>query len=163
MVAMMRWNNTLSVINNPANNGGFNFVSYRWVRNGQEFCTTQWWSTGVNGETLSTSDGFQVEMTTTEGKTIRTYISRITLRSMMLKVYPNPVSARQVINIEADVDDELLKNSVIEVCDLSGVRLELMKVQGRVTSVIIRHPAGIYLYVFKGKDEAVLKVNVPPL
>jgi hypothetical protein len=148
----MRWNNTLSVINNPANNGGFTFTSYRWFRNGQEFCTTQWWSAGSNGETLSTTDEYQVEMTTSDGKVLRTCISRVTLRSMSLKAYPNPVSSGQTINIEADIDNELLENAVIEVNDLSGNRIEVLKVRGQVTPVVVRHPAGIYIYVLKGKE-----------
>ena len=151
-VVWMRWNNTLSVINNPENNGGFEFESYRWFRNGQEFCKTQWWSAGVNGEKINTEDVYQVEMITTEGMVLLSCESNVSLRSMSFNAYPNPVSTGQTIYIEADVDDEMLENAMIEVSDLSGVRLELLKVQGRITPVVIRHFTGVYIYVFKGKD-----------
>ena len=71
---------------------------------------------------------------------------------MAVNVYPNPVRTGQTISIEADVDNELLENAVIEVCNLSGIRIEILKVPGQITPVVVRHPAGIYIYILKGKE-----------
>lgn len=31
-IVKQRWNNTLAAVNNPDNNGGYNFTSYKWYR-----------------------------------------------------------------------------------------------------------------------------------
>ena len=151
-LVVMRWNNTLSVINNPASNGGYNFTSYRWFRDGQEFWTGQWYSAGANGETLNTNYEYQVEVTTANGKVFRTCPNRVTLKSMEVKAYPNPVANGQTLYIEADVDEELLKGAVIEVYDLSGNRIDYMKAQGRLTPVNRPYTTGVYIFVLKGND-----------
>ena len=152
-VATIRWNNTLSVVNNPANNGGFSFVAFRWFRDGQEFSTAQWWSAGAKGETIDADCVYQIEMTTTDGRILRTCPHRITLRSMEVKAYPTPVVAGQTLYVDADVDEELLQDAFIEVYSLSGVRVgERLQVEGRLTPIRIRYPAGVYLFVLKGGD-----------
>ncbi len=59
-IVQQRWNNTLTVINNPENNGGFSFTSYKWYRNGEEIGTGQSWSAGADGKELNPSDLYQV-------------------------------------------------------------------------------------------------------
>jgi len=81
-LVVMRWDNTLSIINNPENNGGFSFTSYRWFRNGQQFNTAQWWSAGPNGEFLDTIFEYEAEATTAGGITLRTCPTIIRLRGM---------------------------------------------------------------------------------
>jgi hypothetical protein len=148
----MRWNNTLSVINNPANNGGYSFVSYRWFRDGQIFSTAQWWSAGAQGESLDTAHTYQVEAVTTDGKTLLTCPAHIILRSANVIGYPNPVGSGQLLYIEADLDDALLRGAVIEVYNPAGTRVDILKVQGRLTPVDIRYSAGSYIFVLKSAD-----------
>jgi hypothetical protein len=62
-IVIMRWNNTLTVINNPANNGGYTFNSFKWFRNGVQFSTGQSISAGPNGELLNPADVYYVEVT----------------------------------------------------------------------------------------------------
>ena len=83
-IVAMRWNNTLSIINNPDNNGGFSFVKYRWFRNpnnnggynwfseGLVFETAQWWSAGAQGQLLDTINWYEAEGTTASGNRLRT-------------------------------------------------------------------------------------------
>jgi hypothetical protein len=52
-IVKMRWNNTLTVINNPANNGGYRFTSYKWYRNNEKISEQQSWSVNDNGEWLN--------------------------------------------------------------------------------------------------------------
>ena len=150
----MRWNNTLSVINNPANNGGFNFVEYRWfqVGNTVPISSDQWWSAGAKGEELDTLHEFFVEVVTNDGTMMRTCPSYITLRKMAVKAYPSPVSTGQTVYLEADVDEELMKGAVIEVYDIAGNRVDYLMVQGRLTPININYTTGIYIFVLKGAD-----------
>ena len=149
---VMRWNNTLSVFNNPANNGGYSFVSCRWFRNGEEFSTAQWWSAGPNGEPIDTEYEYQVEVITTDGMKLLTCPATIMLRGTNLKAYPNPAAKGQTLYIEVDVDEELLKGAVIEVYDLSGNRVDYLSVQGRLTPVDIQYNTSIYFFVLRAKD-----------
>jgi hypothetical protein len=81
-LVVMRSNNTLSIINNPANNGGYNFSAYRWYRGGQEFSRAQWWSAGAQGELLNTTFEYEAEGITANGMSLRTCPTLITLRDM---------------------------------------------------------------------------------
>ncbi len=149
----MRWNNTLTVINNPAENGGYIFTSYKWFRNGQQISTEQSWSAGADGTKLNPADLFYVELTTSGvPETLRTCETTVSLRSLEIKAYPNPVSSGQILYVEADVDDEQLKDAVIEVYSVTGNYLGQMKMEGRLTPVDIHYATGVHFFVFKGKD-----------
>ena len=154
-LVVMRWNNTLSVINNPANNGGYNFTSYRWFRDGQEFSANQWFSESHKGSALNPAHEYQVEATTADGKVLRTCPSVITLkngRSMEVIAHPNPVDTGQTLYIEADVDEDTLKNAVIEVYDFMGNRVDYLRARGQLTPVNVRYGTGVYIFVLKGAD-----------
>ena len=84
-IVTMRWNNTLSIINNPENNGGFSFVTYRWFREGQEFNTAQWWSAGAQGQLLDTINWYEAEGTTADGNRLRTCPHQIVLEDFGIK------------------------------------------------------------------------------
>lgn len=93
-VVVTRWNNTLTVINNPAENGGYSFTSYQWYRNGEPLSAGQSWSAGSQGEALNNTDKFYVALTAEgiSGK-LQTCESSVGSRpSSLLKVYPNPVT-----------------------------------------------------------------------
>jgi len=66
----VRWNNTLTVINNAKYND-YEFEGYKWYRNGREIGTGQSWSAGSSGEKLKSEDKYHVEATTKDGETIR--------------------------------------------------------------------------------------------
>lgn len=153
-VVLTRWNNTLVVINNPENNGGYRFTSYKWFRNGQEIGTGQSYSAGKEGEQLNATDQYYVELTSNQFEgTLRTCAGTPTLKNMSVKVYPNPAKASETVYLEADVDEELLEGAYIEVYNISGVRIERIKVEGRLTPINMKSSAlGTYLFVLKGKD-----------
>lgn len=148
-----RWNNTFTVINNPDNNGGYSFTSYKWYRNGQEISTEQSWSAGANGELLNTTDRYYVELTAHNfAGVLRTCESTVALRNMSVRAYPNPVSSSQTLYVEADVNDELLQDAVIEVYNAAGNCVGLLKVQGQLTPVDVNYTSGIHFFILKGKD-----------
>ena len=61
-IILMRWHNTFTIINNPANNGGYTFTSFKWFRNGLQISADQSWSAGPNGELLNPADIYYVEV-----------------------------------------------------------------------------------------------------
>jgi hypothetical protein len=153
----VRWNNTLSVINNQTTNGGYNFNSYKWYRNGELIGTGQWWSVGDNDERINPDDLYYVEVTGmhTSGvsKTLRSCEACITtLKTLEVKAYPNPVFTGQTFYIEADLDNEMLEDATVEVYNMSGIRIDNLKLQGHLTSVNASYTSGVYFFILKSND-----------
>ena len=151
-VVKMRWNNTLTVINNPANNGGFRFTSYTWYRNDREISREQSWSLNSNGEWINPADEFHVILTA-EGYSgfLQTCKSKISLRDIP-KLYPNPVSVGQIIHIDADISSEDLQNTVIEIYNAVGQLIETLQPTSLWIPINNQYSAGIYIFVLKGND-----------
>lgn len=151
-IVKTRWNNTMTVINNPDNNGGYRFTSFKWFRNGQEIATGQSYSAGNLYETLNPTDKYYVELTGEQfGGTLRSCEGSPKLRSQIVKAYPNPALLRETIYVEADVDEELLEGAVIDVYSISGLKIMQLKVEGKHTPVKLSN-ASTYIFKFKGKD-----------
>ena len=156
-IVKMRWEyNTLTVINNGANNGGFDFSSarYQWFCDDQPISngTEQSLSSDPNGGILS--QGYyhvEVSFSASPGF-IRTCSKYVSFNKMEVSAWPNPVRSGQTLYLEADVEDEMLKNGLIEVYNISGIRVDRLNVQGRLTPVCIRYAQGIHIFILKGKD-----------
>ncbi|MCL2132401.1 MAG: T9SS type A sorting domain-containing protein, partial [Lentimicrobiaceae bacterium] len=161
-VIVMRWNNTLTVINNPANNGGFKFTSFKWFRNDFEISIDQSWSVSSTGEWINPNDEFYAEMTA-EGysEVLRTCKSKVVWRDIP-KLYPNPVGKGQILHIEPDMSKEELKDAVLEVYDMTGKLVETLRAE--TLRAEMRHAAslqitigneystGVYLLILKAKN-----------
>ena len=145
-IVKVRYNNTLVVINNPTLNGGYMFSSYRWFKDGTEIGVGQSWSAGANGEELSSSSVYHVEVVTLNHQILRSCESNIALKNIELKAYPNPVSLGQTLYIETD---EILIDTVIEVYDIFGRCVDYIH---GVSTVDIHYPTGIYVFVIKGNN-----------
>ncbi|MCL2413808.1 MAG: InlB B-repeat-containing protein [Bacteroidales bacterium] len=154
-MVVMHWNNTLSIINNPdnfaaLNSSNFRADSYRWFGNGQQFSTNQWYSAGPESNNLLNDTWeYVAQGITEEGNLLRTCPQYITLIPMTVSAHPNPVAFGETLYIEADLDESLLKNAVIEVFDFTGKRVDYLKVQGRLTPVHVRYSTGLYIFVLK--------------
>jgi len=154
-MVVMRWNNTLSIINNPDNFAALNSNffrpdSYRWLGNGQQFSTNQWYSAGPQSNNLlNDSWEYVAQGTTTTGNILRTCPQYISLVSLNMSAHPNPVSIGQTLFLEADVDECLLDGAVIEVFSLAGNRVDSVKVQGRLTPINVRYSTGSYIFVLR--------------
>ena len=146
-IVINRWDIALTAINNPVNNGGYNFLTYKWYRDNQLIGTSQSYSSEekINGT-------FYLEVTTDKGELLRTCDETISLKGNIVKAYPNPVALGQTIYVEADFDEELLKGAVIEIYDLSGVKFKEKKVTGKITEITLSGAAGTYIFKFKGQD-----------
>lgn len=145
-IVVTRWNNTLTVINNPANNGGYRFVAFKWYRNGAEISTSQSYTAGAE---VNDNDKYYVEVTTDKGEILRSCTSGIRLKSLAVKAYPNPVNRGEVVYVDADLEDSLLKNAIIEVYNSSGVKVQEVRVAERITPVTLRSNSGTYIFIFR--------------
>lgn len=151
-IVKTRWNNTMTVINNPDNNDGYRFTSFKWFRNGQEIATGQSYSAGNLYETLNPADKYYVEITGEQFEgTLRSCEGYPKLKSQTVKAYPNPALLSETVYVEADVDEELLEGAVIDVYSISGLKIMQLKAQGRYTPVKLTN-ASTYIFKFKGKD-----------
>jgi hypothetical protein len=156
-VVIMRWNNTLTVINNSANNGGFRFTSFKWFRNDREISTEQSWSINSNGEWLDPEDEFYVELTT-EGysEVLRTCKSKIVLQDIP-KLYPNPTTGTLHVTF-GDILDS--KDGTIEIFNVAGqvVGTYCIRPEKTETTIDISHLAkGMYFLKVDGKVVKVVK------
>ncbi|MDR2887052.1 MAG: MBG domain-containing protein, partial [Bacteroidales bacterium] len=159
-LVLWRWDNTLTIINNPANNGGYTFSSYKWYRGATEngpwtnFAEGQSWSAGPSRELLNETDWYYAEVTTTDGTVLHTCPGQVVLKNIMKAVvWPNPAAKGQTVYVQVDTDDEsTLDGAVIEVYNASGNRIDHLQAQGRYTPVPASYQAGVYLFVLRGKD-----------
>lgn len=64
-IVIKRWDDVLSIVNNPENNGALNFVEFKWFLNGEELSDQTPYITIPEG--VGSSDIFLVKATTQEG------------------------------------------------------------------------------------------------
>ncbi|MCL2131184.1 MAG: T9SS type A sorting domain-containing protein [Lentimicrobiaceae bacterium] len=152
-IVKMHCNNTITANNNPATNGGFRFTSFKWFCNDRNFSEKQSWLADRGNEWWNASDLFYVELTA-EGHSgvFRTCKGRISLKDMELRFYPNPVAMEQTLFIKGDLNDDCLKNAVIEVYDMRGRLVETGRVASLQISIGDRYKPGVYVFVLKWKD-----------
>ncbi|MDU1890651.1 MAG: choice-of-anchor J domain-containing protein [Dysgonomonas sp.] len=148
-IVITRWGSTMTVINNPTNNGGYKFVSYKWYRNNTEISQDQSY---YAGDGHNNGDKYYVELTTDHNIVLRTCEVTPTLRSLTVKAYPNPVSGTETVYVDADVDEYLLQNAVIEVYSTSGSRIKEVKVTGRLTPIVLETSSGTYIFKLRGEQ-----------
>ncbi|MBF4483580.1 T9SS type A sorting domain-containing protein [Flavobacterium sp. CSZ] len=128
-IVHQKFNNVLLINNNPQTNGGYEFVSYQWFKNGQLVGTGQYYSAGDDlANSLDTSADYSVKMTTKDGKTLQTCSAKITTqKSLVARLYPNPIQTGQVITVEADFPAEELENMQISLYSVSGQLIKTLK------------------------------------
>ncbi|WP_194852315.1 BspA family leucine-rich repeat surface protein [Nonlabens antarcticus] len=121
-IIVQKYNNTLVVDNNPATNGGYSFVSYKWFKNGQLVTQQQAFSEGNNAsDRLDPNATYQAVMITTEGDELRTCISKVQLSAKQgLSIIQNPVPQGAAIKAVAQFSEQELNNAMFHVYDLNG-------------------------------------------
>ncbi|TPG40845.1 T9SS type A sorting domain-containing protein [Flavobacterium pectinovorum] len=128
-IVRQKFNNVLLVNNNPLTNGGYEFVSYEWFKNGQSIGTGQYYTAGnALGTTLDPTADYSVKMTTKDGKVLQTCKSKISLsKSAEAKLYPNPIQVGKTITVEADFPVEELASMQISLYSVSGQLIKTVK------------------------------------
>lgn len=152
-IVTIRWNNTMIANNNSATNGGFSFTGFKWFKNGEEVSNKQSYSAGPRRtDLIDTSADYYLQMTTADGDVLRTCTSNITLRSMDVKAYPNPVNEGDVLYVEVDIDDELMNDAYIEAYNVQGNKVVTKKVDGKITAIKLPSTSGTYFLKVKSGD-----------
>ncbi|BFM45408.1 hypothetical protein CFS9_40490 [Flavobacterium sp. CFS9] len=136
-IVHQKFNNVLIVNNNPQTNGGYEFVSYQWFKNGQVIGTNQYFSAGESqSNTLDLTADYSVKMTTKDGKVLQTCPSKIkTQKSLEVKLYPNPVETGKMLTVDADLPEGDLENMQISLYSVTGKLLTTMKSSTAQTQV----------------------------
>ena len=152
-IIIQRWNNTLLINNNGSTNGGYEFVNIIWFKDNVAVGNGSFYSAGPKkADILDASAEYYARLTTKDGQILHTCPARITLKAMSIKAYPSPVSTSSIISIEADLDDELLQNAVVEIYSIMGARVSSAKVQGKVTRLTAPSSPGTYVVIVKSGD-----------
>ncbi|PIF29819.1 putative secreted protein (Por secretion system target) [Flavobacterium sp. 9] len=163
-IVRQKFNNVLLVNNNPLTNGGYEFVSYEWFKNGQLIGTGQYYTAGnALGTTLDPTADYSVKMTTKDGKVLQTCKSKISLsKSADAKLYPNPIQSGKTITVEADFSTEELANMQISLYSVSGQLIKTVKSSSIQTEIELpQAEASMYIVVVEtGNIKKTLKVIV---
>ncbi|GHT53614.1 hypothetical protein AGMMS49982_17010 [Bacteroidia bacterium] len=156
-IVTTRWNNTMTVRNNPETNGGYRFQSFLWYRKSAgsmyflPLATGQSYSAGNNGEQLQSGDSYFLEMVTDAGLRFHTCEGIPQLRNISVDAYPNPVVRSSLLNVAVEAEADLLNDATIEIYNMQGLLLETVPVNGKTTVCASAALPGIYLYVFRAK------------
>ncbi|MFH6987824.1 T9SS type A sorting domain-containing protein [Flavobacterium collinsii] len=136
-IVHQKFNNVLIVNNNPQTNGGYEFVSYQWFKNGQLIGTNQYFSAGDDlANKLDLTADYSVKMTTKDGKVLQTCPAKIkTQKSLEVKLYPNPVETGKMLTVDADLPEGDLENMQISLYSVTGKLLTTMKSSTAQTQV----------------------------
>lgn len=178
-VVITRWDNTLTVINNPGENGNYKFKdgSYQWYRKTAEEnvfsringATDQYYSVGPKAtDLLKSTDQYYVTMVTTAGAEASSCAGYASLKQSakavesMIVTYPNPVNPSGLLYIDlSNENPEDLNNAVIEIYSTTGVIVSSTNVTGTVVEIDMPDNAGIYLVRVRAQNiEYVEKVIV---
>ncbi|GHT21945.1 hypothetical protein FACS189430_02950 [Bacteroidia bacterium] len=145
-VIIQRWDDVLSVVNNPANNGGYTFVQYQWYRDGKPIHGA---IEGYIRETggLNASSVYYAMLQTSTGIEAPSclYNPAAGSKAPALAAYPNPIASGQAIQVEVSLPENEYSSAVLTLFDISGKPVRKEKaVQG---SNIMAAPASTGVYV----------------
>lgn len=152
-IVVQKFNNVLLVNNNPSTNGGYDFIDYKWYKDGRYIGSGQYYSAGGNtDDQLDPNADYYVVLTTTDRQELRSCIANITLRSSNnVRLAPNPVEAGEIIEFYADFSAEELQDMKISLVNLNGKVIKKLTSNSKVTKIQIPYFAqkGMYLLIFE--------------
>ncbi|MEP0480582.1 MAG: hypothetical protein ABJD23_10210, partial [Nonlabens sp.] len=150
-IVEQKYNNTLVVNNNFDNNGGYNFVSYEWFKNGTLVSTEQFFSEGDNAsDLLDPTATYSVRMTTDAGEVLQTCVSSVSLgNTFSLTVIENPVIQGRLLQVRADYPAAELDHAMYQIYSAHGQFIKAVSVQGLESQIRLSEslPVGLYRLV----------------
>ena len=146
-MVIVRWQNTMTV------RASFSGRSYQWFANGSPLASGDRYSVPDAGY-LSPDISYSVIVSNSQGEVISRSCPSVglSLSSLKVEAYPNPVAIGQTLYINADVSEELLQGAIIEVYNISGNRMDYIQVQGHLTPLNTNYTSGAYIFRFKGNN-----------
>jgi len=154
-VVITRWDNTMTVINNPLNNGGFHFDTFRWyeaANDAQPISELQYYWAN-DGHSLNPNKEYYVVLTADEFKgEIQTCNGKPAIKPQpKTNIYPNPVKANTTLSIETEEE-----NADIEIYNVFGALLKSGKATDKINTLNLPYPAGMYLVKVNGQATTII-------
>ncbi|SHJ80510.1 Por secretion system C-terminal sorting domain-containing protein, partial [Arenibacter nanhaiticus] len=155
-IVIQKFNNVLLVNNNPNTNGGYQFVSYRWYKNGSEIGNGQYYSAGENeDDQLDTDNSYYVEMETENGDILKSCTSSIQLKgSLSLSLAPNPVKAGETMELFTDFPKSELETMQLSIHNLNGMLIKEMKSTSKRTNINLPYNLQMGIYILKVRTKS---------
>jgi hypothetical protein len=150
------WSNVLSIINEPANNGGYSFRSYQWQENGVDMPgATKEYLYLAGNPNANTSD-YSVILTTTDGKQVQSCSMTLAGQAVSkISAYPNPTQG--AISIESDL---INPGDEINIYNSTGSFVMKYTAEKHKTTIDLSTlPEGIYMVRINNEQVKVIKTN----
>ncbi len=160
-IVTQKYNNSLVVNNNPNTNGGYQFVSYEWFKNGRSAGIGQVFSEGNReSDILDPTATYMVKMTTVDGDVLQTCETSIVLKnSFSMVIGQNPIKQGDNLNVQADYPTSELKRAIYHIYSVSGRLIKSHPVDGLRTSINLpgNLPTGMYRLLLVTPERTVAK------
>ncbi|MFD2826816.1 beta strand repeat-containing protein [Leeuwenhoekiella polynyae] len=161
-IIIQKFNNVLLVNNNPETNGGYEFTTFEWYKNGKLVGTGPYYSAGDNAnDMLDPNAEYRAKMTTADGTVLQTCNTTLKTRSAYgIVLVPNPVPAGSQLTLTANFPKEELKDMEIMIFSTNGVLLKQTRVSGATNRIDLPFSIASGAYIFtctttKGRRESV--------
>ncbi len=145
-----RWNDVLSAVNNPNNNGGFTFNSYKWYKNGilvDENTNGYYYEQGGLDRSATYSAIFQSRRGDEYKVCPLSAVAGIT----SVKIYPTPIHAGQSITVQLPEGDE---EGSVQILNINGNYVKRdMKLDSNTGYVTAPAQPGMYLLQVKPSNK----------
>ena len=134
-LVLQRWDDVVVVNNNPANNGGYTFVSFQWYKDGVLIpgATDQYYQ-----EIGGLSGNYSVMLGYRDAKGNMVYImtcDKYFATKAVMRVMPNPAQTFQTVTIQAGLTDEELDGAVLDVYTVLGQHLRHIEIKSNTIKI----------------------------
>jgi hypothetical protein len=157
------WNNTLTVNNNPEENGGYKFVGFEWYADGKMISNNQSYSAGnSSSDLLNENTEYMITLADKNGDTYHTCPTTLVLEELTQNmIYPNFVQVGETINVEAifNSSQDTVK-AKLNVSNMNGSIVYSQKFEGSTTSFTMENTGFYVVQLSSGTNVRVAKLIV---
>lgn len=143
-IVVQKWENVLAVVCVPSENGGYEFASFQWYKNGDLMQGETKSYLHVSG-VIDYAAVYTVRLTTVAGNVFYTCGRTFTAKNRILvSAYPNPVRKGRTLNMEINGVNE---NTAVDwlLIDNKGVILQKQSLNGSQATITVSDVSGIYI------------------
>jgi len=145
------WDDVLSVINNPANNGGYTFTGYQWLKNGVEIAGETSGNLYLTNDADKTMSDYTCRVTTSNGLTLQSCPLQVSAKSS-ISAYPNPTDGTIIVESSA-----LKEGDKINVYGSAGTLVKQYLATPNQTKIDLgNQPKGVYIIKVNGKQVKII-------
>lgn len=148
-IIFKRWDDVLVVINNPENNGGLGFASYKWYRNDVALDASSQYI--IIPSDNRASDVYRVELVTVEGVIVRSCGQSFGGGTADIRLYPTTVNGGDDITLYMDPACGNPERATVMISDMSG-KVNTVPVSGEYSKITAPSGAGTYVVKVFAED-----------